>query len=69
MCVWRIVETYVGGVGGNVRESARGSDGDEGCLKLLGGDIGNGKGRVLGGCQGDVVGQETGNVGRGHGGT
>lgn len=59
----------VGGVGGNVRESTDGTDGNEVSLQLLGGDVSDSVGRVLGGLKGEVVGQETSNVGRGHGGT
>lgn len=62
-------ETYVGGVGGNVGQSARGGDLNESILQLLRGDLLGSKGRVIGGLEGDVVGQQTGNVGGGHGGT
>lgn len=59
----------VGGVGGNVGESVLSSDGDEVLLELLGGDGSKGVLGVLSGLEGKVVGQETGNMGRGHGGT
>jgi hypothetical protein len=61
--------TYVGGVGGNVRQSTRGGNLNESILQLLGSDLLNSEGRVIGGLEGDVVGQQTGNVGGGHGGT
>jgi hypothetical protein len=57
------------GVAWDVRESTDGSDGDEVSLELLGGDVGNGVGRVLGRLERQHVGKETGNVGRSHGGT
>jgi len=60
--------TYVGGVGGNVIQGTRGGDGDESLLELLGGKLTDGIGRVGRGLEGDVVGQQTSNVGRGHGG-
>lgn len=63
------VKTYVGGVGGNVGQSTGGGNGNESLLQLLGGDLLDSKGRVIGGLQGDVVGQQTSNVGGGHGGT
>jgi hypothetical protein len=56
-------------VRGNIRQSTNSTDSDEVSLELLGGDVGDGIGRVLGGLEGEVVGQETSNVGRGHGGT
>jgi hypothetical protein len=57
------------GVGGNVRESTDSTDGDEVGLELLGSDIRNSVGRVLGRLQRQVVGQKTSNVGRSHRGT
>jgi hypothetical protein len=63
------VGTYVRGGGVNVSQRALGSNADECFLELLGGDIGNSEGRVLGGSKGDIVGQETSNVGGSHGGT
>jgi hypothetical protein len=59
----------VRGVRGNVREGTDGTDGDEVSLELLGSDVSNSVGRVLGGLEREVVGQKTSNVGRGHGGT
>lgn len=59
----------VGGVGRNVGQSVLGSNGDDVLLELLGGDGGHGVLRVLSGLEGQVVGEETSNVGRGHGGT
>ena len=56
----------VGGVGGNIRESTKGSDGNEVGLELLGCDVSDSVGRVLSRLEGEVVGQETSNVGRGH---
>lgn len=57
------------GVAWDVRESTDGSDGDEVGLELLGGDVGDSVGRVLGRLERQHVGKETSNVGRGHGGT
>lgn len=57
------------GVAWDVRESTDGSDGDEVSLELLGGDVGDSVGRVLGRLERQHVGKETSNVGRGHGGT
>jgi hypothetical protein len=57
------------GVGGNVREGTGGTDGDEVGLELLGSDIRNSVGRVLGWLHRQVVGQKTSNVGRSHRGT
>ena len=59
----------VGCVRGNIRKSTNGTDSDEVSLELLGGDVSDSIGRVLGGLEGEVVGQETSNVGRGHRGT
>lgn len=59
----------VGGVGGDAGECVLSSDRDEGRLELLGG---NGSDRVLGvlsGLKREVVGKETGDMGRSHGGT
>jgi hypothetical protein len=57
------------GVAWDVRESTDGSDGDEVSLELLGGDVCDSVGRVLGRLERQHVGKETSNVGRGHGGT
>lgn len=57
------------GVAGDVGEGTSGTDGDEVSLELLGGDVGDGVGGVLGGLEREQVGEETSNVGRGHGGT
>lgn len=59
----------VGGVGGDVGESANSGDGDDVLLELVGGDGGNSELRVGSRLEREVVGQETSNVGRGHGGT
>lgn len=59
----------VGGVGGNVGESILSGDGDDVLLELLGGDGGKGVLGVLSGLKREVVGEETSNVGRCHGGT
>lgn len=59
--------TYVRGVSRDVSKSARGSDGDKSVLELLRGDLLNSEGRVGRRLERDVVGQQTGNVGRGHG--
>lgn len=61
--------TYVRSVSGNVSKNAGGSDSDEGVLELLGGDLLNSESRVGSRLERDVVGQQTGNVGRGHGGS
>jgi len=57
------------GVAGNISQSTLGRDGDEVGLQLLGGNVGNSISRVLGRLQREQVGQKTGNMGRGHGGT
>ena len=62
-------KTYVGGVGRDVSQNALGSDSDERLLELLGSDLRNSVGRVRLGLEGDVVGQQTSNVRRGHGGS
>jgi hypothetical protein len=59
----------VGGVGGNVGESVLSGNGNEVLLELLGGDGSKGVLGVLSGLKREVVGEETSNVGRGHGGT
>ena len=59
----------VGGVGVNVGKGVLGTNGDEVILQLGGGDGGNSVLGVGGGLEGQVVGQETADVGRGHGGT
>lgn len=59
----------VGGVGGNVGESILSSNGDKVLLELLGSDGSKGVLRILSGLKREVVGEETSNVGRGHGGT
>lgn len=61
--------TYVGSVSGNIRQSANSSNGKEVCLQLLGCDVGNSVGRVLGRLKREEVGKETSDVGRGHRGT
>lgn len=60
------VLTYVGSVGRDVRKSTLGSNGDQSLLQLLRGDVGHSEGRVLRGLEGEEVGQQTSNVGRGH---
>ena len=57
------------GVAGDVRESTNGGDGDQVSLELLGRDVGNSVGRVLGRLKRQHVGKKTSNVGRGHGGS
>jgi len=59
----------VGGVAGDVGESTLSGDGNEVSLELLGADISNGEGRVLGGLEGEHVGKKTSNVRRSHRGT
>jgi hypothetical protein len=59
----------VGGVGGDVGEGVLGGNGDKVLLELLGGDGSKSVLGVLSGLEREVVGQETSNVGRGHGGT
>lgn len=59
----------VGGVGGNVGESILSSNGDKVLLELLGSDGSKGVLRILSGLKREVVGEETSNMGRGHGGT
>jgi len=63
------IKTYIGGVRGDISESTRGSNSDESLLELLGSNLLDRKGRVIGGLERDIVGQQTSNVGRGHGGT
>lgn len=58
----------VGGVGVDVGESVLGANGDEVVLELSGGDGGNSVLGVAGGLERQVVGEETADVGRGHGG-
>ena len=55
------------GVAGDVRESTDGTDLDQVGLELLGGDVGNSVCRILGWLKRQEVGQETSNMGRGHG--
>lgn len=57
----------VGGVLGNIGEGIDGGNADQLALELLGGDGSDGVLRVGGRLQGQVVGQETADVGRGHG--
>jgi hypothetical protein len=57
------------GVAWDIRESTNGSDRDEVSLELLGGDVGDSVGRVLGRLERQHVGKETSNVRGGHGGT
>lgn len=57
------------GVAWDVREGTDGGDRDEVGLELLGGDLSDGVGRVLGGLERQHIGKETSNMGRGHGGT
>lgn len=59
--------TYVGGVGGNVSESALGGDGDDVLLQLSRSKLLNSECRVRGGLEGDKVDQQASNVRRGHG--
>jgi len=59
----------VGGVRGDVGEGVLGGNGDEVLLELLGGDGSKSVLGVLSRLEGEVVGQETSNVRRGHGGT
>lgn len=59
----------VGGLTGDVAEGALGGDGNESSLQLLGGDGVGGILRVLSRLKGEVVGEKTADVGRGHGGT
>ena len=59
----------VGSVAGDISESVLGGDGEEVSLELLGADVGDSEGRVLGGLEGEKVGKETSNVRRGHRGT
>jgi hypothetical protein len=59
----------VGGVAGDVGQSTHGGDGDEVSLQLLGGDIRNSEGRVLGRLEREKVGEKTSNVRRSHRGT
>lgn len=59
----------VGGVARNIGKSTNSGDRDESSLELLGADISDSEGRVLGGLEGKKVGKETSNVGRGHRGT
>lgn len=59
----------VGGVGVNVGQGVLGADGDEVVLELSGGDGGDSVLGVTGGLEGQVVGEETADVGRGHRGT
>lgn len=59
----------VGGVGVNVGKAVLGTNGDEVLLELSGGDGGNSVLGVGSGLERQVVGQETTDVGRGHGGT
>ena len=54
------------GVRGDIRESTYSADGDEVGLELLGGDVCNSVGRVLGGLKRQVISKETSDVGRGH---
>lgn len=54
------------GVAWDIRESTDGSDGDEVLLELLGGDVGDSIGRVLGRLKRQHVGEETSNVGGCH---
>ncbi len=57
------------GVARDVGKSTDGGDRDEVSLELLGGDVGDSVGRVLGRLERQHVGKETSNVGRSHGGT
>jgi hypothetical protein len=59
----------VGGVAGDIGKSTLSCDGDEVSLELLGADISNSEGRVLGRLEGEHVGKETSNVRRSHRGT
>jgi hypothetical protein len=59
----------VGSVAGNIGKSTNSGNGDEVSLELLGADVSDSEGRVLGGLERKKVGKETSNVGRGHGGT
>lgn len=59
----------VGGVRGDIGEGILGSNGDEVLLELLGGDGSESILGVLSGLEREVVGQETSNVRRSHGGT
>ena len=59
----------VGGIGGDARKGVLSGDGDESSLELLGGDRSNRVLGVLSRLKREVVGKETGNMGRGHGGT
>jgi hypothetical protein len=59
----------VGGVAGNIGKSTNSGNRDESSLELLGADISDSEGRVLGGLEGKEVGKKTSNVGRGHRGT
>lgn len=62
-------KTHVSSVLWDIGKSPLGSDGDKSLLQLLGSKLVNGEGRVLGGLEGDEVGQQTSDVGRGHRGT
>lgn len=57
------------GVTGNIREGTDSGNRDQVGLELLGGDISDGIGRVLGRLKRQHVGKETSDMGRGHGGT
>lgn len=57
----------VGSIGGDVGQCVLGGNGDEVLLKLLGGDGSNSVLGVTSRLQREVVGEETANVGRGHG--
>jgi len=59
----------VGSVAGDIGKSTNSGNRDESSLELLGADISDSKGRVLGGLEGKKVGEETSNVGRSHRGT
>ena len=59
----------VGSVAGDIGKSTNSGNRDESSLELLGADISDSEGRVLGGLEGKKVGKETSNVGRSHRGT
>ena len=59
----------VGSVAGDIGKSTNSGNRDESSLELLGADISDSEGRVLGGLEGKKVGEETSNVGRSHRGT